>query len=158
MTDLAPLLSSDRMDWATPQAFFDRLDAEFGFDLDVCATDRTAKCQHYYTPEDDGLAMPWAPLRCYCNPPYGREIARWIERCSDEARRGALVVALIPARTDTRYWHDVIMQTASEVRLVKGRLRFDDGSNPAPFPSAVIVWWPFACAGGRPLFSTMPAG
>lgn len=133
--------SSKTNEWATPQDFFDRLDAEFNFTLDPCSDDSNAKCPTYYTKEDDGLSKSWADEVVFMNPPYGRAIAEWVRKAYVESREGALVVALIPARTDTRYWHDYVMKS-DEIRLVKGRLKFGDGRNSAPFPSAIVVWHP----------------
>jgi len=134
------------MDWCTPQAFFDALDAEFGFKLDAAATDKTAKCAEYYTPETDGLINSWRRVdggAVFCNPPYGREIGKWVRKAYEEAQAGAKVVLLIPARTDTSYFHDYIYGKA-EIRFVRGRLKFtdDDGQafDPAPFPSMVVIY------------------
>src|SRR5690625_4260652 len=131
--------SSKTDNWATPQSFFDRLNAEFDFTLDPCDDKDNAKCGKYYTADDDGLSQDWAGERVFMNPPYGRAISDWIRKAYEESIKGALVVALIPARTDTRYWHDYVMR-AKEIRLVKGRLKFGDGRNSAPFPSAVVIW------------------
>jgi|SRR5690625_3609321 len=145
--------SSKTDDWATPQCFYDRLNAEFSFTLDPCADKHNAKCSRYFTKEDDGLAREWAGERVFMNPPYGRVIGEWIRKAYEESLKGVLVVALIPARTDTRYWHDYVMR-AKEIRLVKGRLRFGDGRNSAPFPSAVVIW--DGDSGGKmPALSTM---
>ena len=124
--------------WATPQDTFDALAAEFGpFDLDVCATPENAKCPHYYTREDDGLAQPWTG-RCFMNPPYGRTIGQWMKKAYEESQRGALVVCLVPARTDTAWWHDYAMK--GQIRFLRGRLKFGGSANSAPFPSAVVVF------------------
>lgn len=144
MSRLAPLMSSDRLDWETPPDLFADLDREFGpFDLDVCALPETAKCERYFTPADDGLAQEWRGL-CFMNPPYGREIGKWVAKARMEAFEGrATTVALIPARTDTRWWHDHIQDVADHVFFLKGRVRFhQDGKpcGPAPFPSAVVIW------------------
>ena len=139
------LLSSKKMDWCTPQDFFDRLNEEFGFVLDAAATDKTAKCPLYYTPETDGLSQSWdRGGAVFCNPPYGREIGKWVKKAYEEARGGGCaVVLLIPARTDTAYFHDYIYGKA-EIRFVRGRLRFtdDDGNaaDPAPVPSMVVIY------------------
>ena len=131
--------SSETCEWATPQDFFDALDAEFGFELDVCATKANAKCGHFYTKEVDGLSQPWEGV-CWCNPPYGREIKFWVKKAMITAQAGsATVVCLVPARTDTVWWHDFVSQ-ADEVRFVKGRLKFGGHANSAPFPSAVVVF------------------
>ena len=106
--------------WETPRELFDRLDDEFEFTTDVCAEPHNAKCGHFYTPEVDGLAQAWTGV-CWCNPPYS-DSASWIRKAFESSRNGTVVVCLIPARTDTRYWHDFVMK-ADEVRLVKGRLR-----------------------------------
>jgi len=152
MVDQA-LFSSDRMDWGTPEAFYNRLDCEFAFTLDPCATAQNAKCARFYTPEIDGLGQPW-PGTVFVNPPYGREIGDWVRKAYQEAQAGATVVMLIPARTDTAYWHDWIMR-ASEVRFVRGRLTFEGASNSAPFPSCVVVFRP-GCE-GPPTLGAMPA-
>lgn len=159
----AALMSSAKHDWGTPQPFFDRLDAEFGFTMDVCATMATSKCgESYYGPDNiwhrwrDGLGRPWYSDRCWMNPPYGREIPKWVAKAAEETQNGCpLVVGLPPARTDTRWWHDHVMQ-ATEIRLVKGRLRFEGAPSSAPFPSAVVIWTPYRPPGG-PIFTTMEA-
>lgn len=139
------LLSSKKLDWCTPQAFFDALNEEFSFALDAAATDKTAKCAQYFTPETDGLSNPWnaAGGAVFCNPPYGREIGKWVRKAYEEAQQGTTIVLLIPARTDTTYFHDYIYGKA-EIRFVRGRLKFtdDDGNaaDPAPFPSMVVVY------------------
>lgn len=130
--------SSQRQDWTTPQDFFDTLDAEFGFTLDPCRLHETAKCNKYFTPEDDGLAQDWSGDVVFMNPPYGREIGKWVRKAYEESQRGATVVCLIPARTDTAYWHDYVMK--GEVRFVRGRLKFGGSSVGAPFPSAVVIF------------------
>lgn len=129
--------SSKTDQWATPHDFFDKLNNEFQFDLDPCADETNAKCKKYYTKEDDGLAQNWDGFRVFCNPPYGREIGKWVKKASET--RGGIVVMLIPARTDTSYWHDYIHGKA-EVRFIRGRLKFGDSKNSAPFPSAVVIF------------------
>jgi site-specific DNA-methyltransferase (adenine-specific) len=134
------MFSSNSYEWETPQDLFDMLDAEFHFTLDPCATPENAKCERFFTKEDNGLLQDWYCERAFVNPPYGREISKWVEKSYHEALyNGALVVMLIPARTDTRYWHDFVMN-AEEIRLIKGRLYFGDGTKRAPFPSAVIIF------------------
>jgi len=117
-----PALSSACDTWGTPQALFDELDAEFHFETDVCALPSNAKCAHYFTPEIDGLAQEWHGV-CWMNPPYGRQTGVWLRKAYEESQRGATVVCLIPARTDTAYWHDYCMK--GEVRFLRGRLRFE---------------------------------
>lgn len=120
----------------TPQEFFDKLNAEFHFTIDVCATPENAKCNNYYTRQDDGLKQEWSG-NIWMNPPYGREIASWMKKANTAAKNGAIVVCLVPARTDTKWWHEYAMP--HEVRFVRGRLKFGSAKNSAPFPSAVIV-------------------
>ena len=125
---------------ATPQDFFDRLDAEFGFDLDVCASPENAKCTIYFTKEDDGLSRDWTGV-VWLNPPYGREIGRWLRKANESVKdNGATVVCLVPARTDTNWWHEYVIK--HEVRFVRGRLKFGNAKNSAPFPSAVVIMRP----------------
>lgn len=126
--------------WATPQEFFDGLEKEFHFETDVCALPENAKCASYFTPEQDGLSQEWGGC-CWCNPPYGREIGRWVEKSAKAAKAGATVVMLLPARTDTRWFHEYINGMA-EVRFVRGRLRFGGCKNAAPFPSMVVIFRP----------------
>lgn len=136
-------LYSNRSDeWPTPLSFFQLLDKEFRFTLDPCATARNAKCRLFFTRREDGLAQPWGGHRVFCNPPYGRLMRQWAEKCYRSAQAGALVVLLAHARTDTRWFHDWVYGKASEIRFVRGRLRFGDGSQSAPFPSLVAVYRP----------------
>jgi len=123
--------------WSTPQDTFDALNKEFGFTLDVCATKENAKCYNFYTVEDDGLAQKWDGV-CWMNPPYGREIKKWMEKAYLESLDGAVVVCLVPSRTDTVWWHEYAMK--GEIRFIKGRLKFGNAKNSAPFPSAVIIF------------------
>ena len=139
--------SSQTGEWETPQALFDPLDAEFHFTLDVCATAENAKCKRYFTKADDGLVQDWRGEMCWMNPPYGREIGGWIEKACMEGARGAVVFCLLPARTDTRWWHNWV-QLALEVWFLKGRVCFELDGKPildkngkptgAPFPSALV--------------------
>src|SRR3990167_10382521 len=107
--------SSKTDEWETPQAFFDELNKEFNFTTDVCATTENAKCFFYYDKEKDGLSQNWDDLRCWMNPPYGREIGKWVKKASEA--RGGVVVCLLPARTDTKWFHDYIYNKA-EIRLL----------------------------------------
>lgn len=133
------VFSHDSDEWSTPQAFYDLLNAEFNFTLDPCATAENAKCTAYLTKKMDGLLCGWnANNTVFVNPPYGN-IKAWVQKCYEEAQKGATVVLLIPSRTDTRYWHKWIMR-AAEVRFVKGRFKFGGSKNSAPFPSAVAVF------------------
>ena len=125
--------------WATPQDFFDELNEEFEFTLDPFATPDNAKCAKFFTKEQDGLKQDWSGERVFCNPPYGRAIGAWVKKCHDEAQKGTLVVMLIPARTDTSYFHDYIYHKA-ELRFIRGRLKFGGASQGAPFPSMVVIY------------------
>lgn len=131
--------SSNSVEWETPKDFFDKLNSEFRFTLDVCANAQNAKCKHFYSIEEDGLKKSWKGS-CWMNPPYGRKISAWIKKAYESSLSGALVVCLIPARTDTSYWHNYVMK--GEVRFIRGRLRFGGCKNSAPFPSAVIIFRP----------------
>ena len=131
--------SSERHDWETPRYLFDGLNAEFGFELDVCATAATAKCRRYFTADDDGLTKDWEGS-CWMNPPYGREIEQRMKKAAQSARDGALVVCLVPARTDTRWWHKYA--TLGEIRYLRGRLKFGNAKNSAPFPTAIVIFRP----------------
>lgn len=127
--------------WSTPQDLFDELDKRFKFTLDVCAIPENAKCERYFTPEMDGLAQDWASNKndvIWMNPPYGREIPKWMEKAFKASLQGVTVVCLVPARTDTKWWHDYAMK--GDIYFIKGRLKFGGHSNSAPFPSAIIVY------------------
>ena len=126
-------------EWATPQWLFEQLDAEFHFTLDPCSTDQNAKCRKHYTKEQDGLAQDWSGETVFCNPPYGRDMQRWIQKCAESAGGGTTVVLLIPARTDTKAFHENIYGKA-EIRFIKGRLRFGNATENAPFPSMICIW------------------
>jgi len=130
------LFTSNTPEWATPQKLFDELNSEFQFTLDPCATKENAKCAKFYTKEDDGLSKDWSKERVFMNPPYGRVIGDWVKKA---ATGGGLVVCLLPARTDTRWFHDYIYGKA-EIRFIKGRLKFGDGRNSAPFPSMIVIF------------------
>jgi phage N-6-adenine-methyltransferase len=138
------LFSSKKLDWETPLELFEALDREFGFDLDVCATADNAKCARYYTPEQDGLKQRWEGV-CWMNPPYGRDIGKWIRKAYEESLRGATVVCLVPSRTDTSWWHDYCLK--GEIRYIRGRLRFSGARVNAPFPSAIVIFRPDGCRG-----------
>ncbi len=125
--------------WETPQDLFDVLNKEFHLDWDVCANESNTKRYYFFDKEEDGLAQNWKGLRAWMNPPYGREIGKWVEKASTGG--ADIVVALLPARTDTRWWHDWI-QDKAEVRFIKGRLKFGGHKNSAPFPSAIVIFRP----------------
>lgn len=125
-------------EYGTPVWLFDALNREFHFTLDVCASSENAKCSRYFSKEDDGLAQQWIGV-CWMNPPYGKEIRAWIVKARDAGRTGATVVCLLPARTNTRWWFEVVAD-ASEVRFIHPKLKFDGAENVAPFPSAVVIF------------------
>jgi site-specific DNA-methyltransferase (adenine-specific) len=135
------MMSSNTDDWATPQKLFDELNKEFKFTLDPCATKENTKCKKFYTQEDNGLSKDWTG-RVFMNPPYGRVIGEWVKKAYESVRGGSaeIVVCLLPARTDTKYFHDYIYGK-SEIRFIKGRLKFNDGSSPAPFPSMICIFY-----------------
>ncbi len=138
--DMKGMFSSMTDLWATPQQFFDSLNAAFKFEVDVCAIPENAKCSTFYSPEDDGLKQDWKGV-CWMNPPYGRKISPWIEKAYRSAKEnGATVVCLLPARMDTKWWHDYCSR--GEVFFVRGRLKFGGSKNSAPFPSAIVVFRP----------------
>ena len=135
------MFSSKTDHWATPQDFFDKLNDEFYFTLDPCATPDNAKCSKFFTKEMNGLTQNWGGNRVFCNPPYGKEIGKWVKKAYEESKKSnTTVVMLIPARTDTAYFHDYIYHKAKEIRFVKGRLKFGQSKNAAPFPSMVVVF------------------
>ena len=144
---------SKRQDWETPQFLFDALHKEFGFEVDVCAKAENAKCKDFFTEADDGLNQTWRGV-CWMNPPYGRGIEAWMQKAFESSFEGALVVCLIPARPDTRWWHKYVNR-ATEVRFLRGRLKFVGAENSAPFPSAVVVFRPPRC-GNRIQDSLVP--
>lgn len=134
------MFSSKDMTWETPIELFNKLNDEFNFTLDVCALKETAKCDKFFTPEIDGLKQDWSNNVCWMNPPYGRQIQLWLEKAYNESLKdNTTVVCLIPSRTDTKYWHNYCMN-ASEIRFIKGRLKFGNSKNSAPFPSAIIIF------------------
>ena len=127
------MYSSRTCEWETPQDLFDRLDKIYHFETDVCATPENAKCVKYYTKEQDGLVQEWRGV-CWMNPPYGREIGAWMRKAYLSAKSGATVVCLVPARTDTMWWHVYAME--GDVQF----LHFGGAKNGAPFPSAIVVF------------------
>jgi phage N-6-adenine-methyltransferase len=141
--------SSKSSEWGTPLGVYDHFDAEFKFTLDVCASKWNAKCANYFTKDLNGLQQHWRG-RCWMNPPYGRTIGKWVYAAHvavSLAKEAEVVVALLPARTDTRWFHDIILKHGYGVRFLKGRLTFETElddilgpSDPAPFPSMVVVF------------------
>ena len=135
------MYTSATCEWETPPELFKALDAEFHFTLDPCSTDRNALCAKHYTKEQDGLAQDWSGETVFCNPPYGREIGKWIRKCYQHSIGGGTAVMLIPARTDTAVFHDYIYGKA-EIRFIRGRLKFSGSKINAPFPSMIVVYKP----------------
>lgn len=129
-----------REDWETPPEFFAEWDARFGFTLDVCATPANAKCARFFTPATDGLAQSWGSDVCWMNPPFGRQIQKWMHKAHLASLGGATVVCLVPARVDTAWWHDVVEAHADDYEFVRGRLRFVGAPFNAPFPCAVVMF------------------
>lgn len=132
------MFSSKSDMWETPQDFFDKTNEEFHFTCDVCAIPENAKCEKFFTPEINGLKQEWTGV-CWCNPPYGRKIGLWVEKAYVASTRGATVVMLLPARTDTKWFHEYIYNKA-EIRFIKGRLKFGNSKTAAPFPSMVVIY------------------
>lgn len=136
-TDL--MFSSEKQDFSTPQLLFNQLNNEFDFDLDVCAHEGNKKLDNYYSEEDNALEQPWK-YSSFCNPPYKRGVQdKFIEKAYIESLKGSRVVCLIPSRTDTKSWNNYVMK-AEEIRFIKGRLKFSDSKNAAPFPSAIVIF------------------
>ena len=134
------LVSSKTNEWETPMKLFNSLNEEFNFTLDPCCTKENAKCKKYYTIEDNGLIQDWSNDRVWMNPPYGYQTSEWINKAYRESLKGATVVCLIPARTDTSYWHDIIFKYAAQIRFIRGKIKFGGSKWTAPFASALIVF------------------
>ena len=144
------LFTSNSSEWETPQWLFDKYNKEYNFTLDVCATKENTKCKKYFTKKENGLLQDWGKHTCWMNPPYGREIGKWVEKAYKSSLNGSTVVCLVPSRTDTRWWHDFIMR--GEIIFLKGRLKMinrmhkdyrkngDFKISSAPFPSAIVVF------------------
>lgn len=137
--NMAVHYSSKKVEWETPQDLFDRLHQEHKFTLDVCALPENSKCTDFFDPEIDGLAQEWSGV-CWMNPPYGREIKKWIQKAFESVESGDCerVVCLLPARTDTAWWHDYVMK--GEIEFIRGRLKFGGCKDNAPFPNAIVVF------------------
>ncbi len=137
MSNMSVHFSSATEMWATPQEFFDKYNEKFDFKTDVCASPENAKCTIFYTEQMDGLAQNWQGC-CWMNPPYGRAIKAWMRKAYESSLNGATVVCLVPARTDTAWWHDYAIK--GDIEFIRGRLKFGGHKNSAPFPSAVVVF------------------
>lgn len=143
-------LSSKSTEWETPQDFFDKLNAEYLFTLDPCCQTYNAKCEKFYTPKEDGLSKDWSGETVFVNPPYGNSICEWVKKCYDEAQNGTRIVMLVPARPDTKYFHQYIYKQPNvRIEFIKGRLKFVNRTIPdwetkkpesAPFPSMLVYF------------------
>ena len=143
------MFSSKTDQWSTPPIFFNTLNDEFHFSLDACASSENAKCVNYYTKEQNSLIQDWTGT-IWCNPPYGREISKWIKKGYCSSINGNTVVMLLPARTDTKWFHEYIYNKPNvELRFIKGRLKFGDCKNAAPFPSMVVIFRPLGEKGEK---------
>ena len=140
MVIIKSMVSSKTNEWTTPQSLFDKLNDEFGFTLDPCCQVETAKCQKYYTQKENGIIQDWSNDVVFMNPPYGGHTGDWIKKALDESRAGATVVCLIVSATDRSYWHEYIFPYASEIRFLRGRIKFGDSKSTAPFASAIIIF------------------
>ncbi|AFK05449.1 DNA N-6-adenine-methyltransferase (plasmid) [Emticicia oligotrophica DSM 17448] len=137
--NIKAIFSCKTTNWETPQDLFDELDKQYNFTLDVCATSENAKCNEFFTPEIDGLKQEWKGM-CWMNPPYGREIGKWVRKAHLEVITGRCrIIALLPARTDTKWFHEWVLNK-HEIKFIKGRLRFSDSKNSAPFPSMLVIF------------------
>ena len=133
------MFSSKTPEWTTPQDLFDRLNEKYHFNLDPASTDENAKCRNHYTLSDDGLTKSWGVYTVFCNPPYGREIGKWVEKAYNESiKPNTIVVMLLPARTDTKWFHNYCVK--GKIEFIKGRLKFGGCKNSAPFPSMIVVF------------------
>ena len=137
MSSMNVHFSSETEMWATPQEFFDKYNELYKFETDVCASPENAKCEQYFTEQDNGLEQDWKGS-CWMNPPYGRTIKSWMKKAYESSLDGATVVCLVPSRTDTVWWHEYAVK--GDIEFIKGRLKFGGHKNPAPFPSAVVVF------------------
>jgi site-specific DNA-methyltransferase (adenine-specific) len=141
MKNIKTMLSSESVEWGTPQGLFNELNESYNFTLDPCATPLNAKCQKFFTKEQDGLIQSWENETVFCNPPYGRDMPKWIKKCYEESSK-ATIVLLMPSRTDTKYFHDYVLGKA-HLAFIKGRLKFEGlqkGSGSAPFPSLLAFY------------------
>ena len=134
------MVSSKSNEWSTPQEFYDKLNAEFGFTLDPCSDGKNNKCHKFFTIKENGLFKDWSNDIVFMNPPYGGHTRDWISKAYYESLKGCTVVCLIVSSTDKSYWHDYIFPFAKQIRFLRGRLKFGDSKSTAPFASAVIVF------------------
>lgn len=133
------MYSSNRTDWETPQSLFNEWNTTYNFELDVCALPENAKCERFFSPFENGLIQNWSPHRCWMNPPYGKDIIHWVKKAAEEFHKGATVVALLPARTDTKWFHTYVLPYA-KITFLKGRVKFVGATSGAPFPSLIAEY------------------
>jgi len=142
MANLTACLSSKSHEWATPWDLFNKINEKHGpCDLDVCATKENTKCERYFTENQNGLIQPWEGI-CWMNPPYGREIGKWVKKAFQEVqiRNADKVICLLPARTDTKWFHLYILPYTKEIKFLRGRIKFEGAKNSAPFPSVIVIF------------------
>lgn len=149
------MVSSKTNEWSTPQDFYDKLNAEFNFQLDVASTKENAKCAKYFTIEDDGLSKEWSEMN-WMNPPYGGHTKDWIKKAHEESLKGRETVCLIVSSTDRSYWHDYIFPFAKQIRFIRGRLKFGGVKSTAPFASALVIFSPHQYADRICFYPTPP--
>ncbi len=138
--NIKAMFTSKTDEWATPQDLFKELDLEFNFTLNHCSTYENHKCEKYYTKDDNGLLKDWSKETVFMNPPYGREITQWVAKAYQSSLKGATVVCLLPARTNTKWFHAFVIGKAKEIRFLKGKIKFGDSKTGAPFPSMVVIF------------------
>ena len=138
MAEFKTKFATGKQDWETPDSIFNSLDSEFNFSTDVCASHINAKCTIYFTPEMDGLSQYWSGA-CWMNPPFGEQ-GKWVKKAYDESQRGAVVVCLLPSRTNTNWWHDYCMK--GEIRFIRGRPKFKGAKHGLPQPLAIVIFYP----------------
>lgn len=136
----AGMMTSSTPEWSTPQDLFDKLNSKYKFTLDPCSTDENAKCEKHFTIGENGLSRDWSKDVTFMNPPYGRQIYAWVKKAYETAIEGGAVVCLLPARTDTKWFHEFC--TKGNIEFIKGRLKFGGQKNPAPFPSMIVIFNP----------------
>ena len=135
------LFSSKSNEWATPQDLYNKLNNRYNFTLDPCSSLENHKCDKFYTIKENGLIQDWSNEVVFCNPPYGREIYDWVKKCYNEHLNGTKIVLLIPSRTDTKYFHEFLYKKPNiKLEFIKGRLKFGDSNNSAPFPSLLAYF------------------
>lgn len=125
-------------EWATPRDLFESLDRKYHFNLDPCANAENHVCERYFTKEENGLLQDWSGARVFCNPPYGKPLRDWVKKASEERDKAEIIVMLLPARTDTRWFHEYLYGKA-QITFIKGRLRYNGCKDCAPFPSMIVV-------------------